>query len=72
MSVREFDVVILRDAVEELCGKLACVLPDDIRDAIEQALEPVSYTHLDVYKRQTFNGFCISNIALIVSGFTRG
>jgi fumarate hydratase subunit alpha len=39
MSVREFDVVILRDAVEELCGKLACVLPDDIRDAIEQALE---------------------------------
>ncbi|HPY64073.1 MAG TPA: fumarate hydratase [Bacillota bacterium] len=37
--MREFDVVILRDAVEELCGKLACVLPDDIRDAIEQALE---------------------------------
>ena len=39
MSVREFDVAILRDAVEELCCKLACVLPDDIRDAIEQALE---------------------------------
>jgi fumarate hydratase subunit alpha len=39
MSVREFDVAILRDTVEELCGKLACVLPDDVHDAIEQALE---------------------------------
>ncbi len=38
MSVREFDVAILRDAVEELCGKLACELPNDIRSSIERAL----------------------------------
>lgn len=39
MSVRDFDVAILRDAVEDLCGKLACELPADVRGAIEQALE---------------------------------
>ncbi len=38
MSVREFDVAILRDTVEELCGKLACELPDDVHSAIERAL----------------------------------
>ncbi len=39
MSVREFDVAILRDTVEELCGKLACDLPDDVHCAIERALD---------------------------------
>ncbi len=39
MSVREFDVSVLRDTVEEMCGRLACQLPGDIRRAVEQTLE---------------------------------
>ncbi len=39
MSVREFDVSVLRDTVERLCGQLACKLPDDVHHAVEQALE---------------------------------
>lgn len=39
MSDREFDVAILRDVVEELCGELACELPNDIYNGIAQALD---------------------------------
>ena len=31
------------------------MLKDNIADTAEQALSPVSYTHLDVYKRQIWN-----------------
>lgn len=38
MAIRIFDVDLLRDAVEKMCGPVACDMPTDVRSAIETAL----------------------------------
>ena len=36
-----------------LCGTIV-IIPAEAREALEQAIGTVSYTHLDVYKRQAY------------------
>ena len=37
MAIREFQVDLLRDAVERMCGPAACDMPEDVRLAMEEA-----------------------------------
>jgi fumarate hydratase subunit alpha len=37
MAIREFQVDLLRDAVERMCGPAACDMPEDVRQAMEEA-----------------------------------
>ena len=46
--MREIQASQITDVIERLCIEANTVLPEDMKQAI-----PVSYTHLDVYKRQT-------------------
>ena len=45
----------LRDALSESLGKQSVDLSNAIIDPLALKLVPVSYTHLDVYKRQPVN-----------------
>ena len=36
--IREFDVKLLTASVERMCGENACDLPDDVEEAIVNAL----------------------------------
>ena len=37
MAIREFQGDLLRDAVERMCGPAACDMPEDVRQAMEEA-----------------------------------
>ena len=39
---------------------------DDVKEKFEQAIGPVSYTHLDVYKRQAFSFYEQGHDTIIV------
>ena len=65
--MRTLDVSNIRDAVRDLCIGANLQLPGDLCGLIEKSTQtetdplgrevlcdPVSYTHLDVYKRQGF------------------
>ena len=38
MSIRPFDVALLREAVARMCGPVACLMPPDVKGAVESAL----------------------------------
>ncbi len=38
MAIREFQVELLRDALERMCGPAACEMPSDVKGAVEDSL----------------------------------
>ena len=49
---RRFDALPVDDEVAASYGRLAAMVGESGRRARSRSMDPVSYTHLDVYKRQ--------------------